>query len=150
VPRHPQPWPGSDRSHGSGHHTAQAQDRARYLCVHEQLDDEEYFVLDYAEDEFGAFALLAWLGSERHQPARAAAAVERLLERGLVSIEESYDFNPDQPRTLGREEALAAIRDPRKWRDWRVEPVEPAERHYSVVMTERGRAAWEAAQPRGG
>ena len=81
---------------------------------------------------------------------RAAAAVERLLARELVEIEESYDFNPDPPRTLGREEALRAIRDPRKWRDARVEPFETAERYYTVVVTARGRAAWEAARPRSG
>ena len=113
----------------------------------EELDSDEYLVLDYAVEEFGSFTLLAWLGSRIHQPTRAAAAVERLLQRGLVEIEESYDFNLDPPRVLARDEALRVIADPRQWRDLRAEPVEPAERYYLVVPTAKGRAAWEGARP---
>jgi hypothetical protein len=116
--------------------------------VREELDSEEYVVLDHAVEDFGAFTLLAWLGSSRHQPGRAAAVVERLLERGLVEVEESFDFDLDRPRILVREEALSAIGDWRKWRDPRVEPFEPGERYYAVVATDRGRAAWEGARPR--
>ena len=111
----------------------------------DEFDPDERFVLADAVEDFGAFTLLAWLGSPQHQPRRAADAVERLLERGLVAIEKSYDFNPGQPRTLSREEALRAIGDARKWRDPKSEPFEPDERYYVVVPTEKGRA-WERAR----
>jgi len=73
--------------------------------------------------------------------------IERLLERGLVEIAESYDFNPNQPRVLARDEALSVIADPRQWRDLRADPVEPEERYYLVVPTPKGEAAWEGARP---
>lgn len=50
------------------------------------LSDEEFYVLDCAAEEFGAYVLLAWLGTTDHQPARAAAVVERLLDRGLIEV----------------------------------------------------------------
>jgi hypothetical protein len=83
----------------------------------EELTPEELFILaDAAEWGGGTFAYLAWLGSNgaKHQPERAAELVERLLSRGLVEIEE---YTTEESQILSREQALAAIREPRKWRD---------------------------------
>jgi hypothetical protein len=111
----------------------------------EDLTPEEAHVLDYAGDEFGAFTLLAWLGSNEHQPERAAAIAERLLERGLVEIEEHRPSerrrSPKRPRELhilSRDEALRAIRDPRKWRDPEEEPFRDGEPYYEAHATEAG------------
>jgi hypothetical protein len=107
------------------------------------LSDEEFYVLDCAAEEFGAFVLLAWLGTAEHQPARAAAIVERLLDRGLVDVAASHDFNPEPARVLAHEEALRAIHDQQKWRDARIEPFANAETYYVVYLSADGQAAWE-------
>jgi len=53
-----------------------------------RLTDAEYFVLDDAADDFGAFTRIAWLGSGERQPLRAAEVVDALLNRSLLEIEE--------------------------------------------------------------
>src|SRR5438270_12358546 len=106
------------------------------------LTTQERHVLDLAGDDFGAFTLLAWLGSDEHQPERAAATVERLFERGLVEIAEDSD-NHGPPRVLSSEEALHAVRDKRKWRDPQQEPFEQGEHYYLVRATPAGYSVLE-------
>jgi|SRR5215213_7038338 len=103
------------------------------------LTPEEAYVLDYAGDESGAFALLAWLGSDTRQPEKAATVVERLLDEGLVEIEEHREQRPDS-RILSRDDALRAIRDPRKWRDFEREPFVEGELCYEARATRAGLA----------
>jgi hypothetical protein len=61
---------------------------------------------------------------------------------GLVEVRETSD---EQARHhgLSPDEALRAIDDPRKWRDWRVEPFPRDEPYYLVVATAAGRSVWE-------
>jgi len=83
----------------------------------EVLTHDERYLLDLAADHFGAFTLLAWLGTRDHQPERAAAIVEQLLTRGLVEVTERSDAPDDRGRILAPPEALHAVRDSSKWRD---------------------------------
>lgn len=111
----------------------------------QELTPEDTYVLDHAGDQFGAFTLLAWLGSNEHQPEKAAAIVERLLDRGLVEIEEHRPSErqpspkrPRQPHILSRDDALRAIRDWRKWRDPDKEPFLDGEPYYEAHATQEG------------
>jgi hypothetical protein len=113
----------------------------------DELTPGEERVLGFAGDYAGAFTLLSWLGSNERQPEEAAATVERLLDRGLVEIEEHRPSerrgSPKRPvarHILDREGALRAIHDPRKWRDPESDPFRNGETYYEAHATEAGLA----------
>lgn len=107
-----------------------------------RLTDDEFYVLDCAVEYDGPLVLLAWLGTDEHQSDRAAEIVRNFLAAGLVQIAASSDESPRQG-DLSTEEALRALADPRKWRDWRVEPFTRSETYYMVVATPAGQSVWE-------
>jgi hypothetical protein len=89
------------------------------------LTDDEFAVLHWFDENQWDTESLAGLRPLAREPharrvnperlARLRAAVEGLLQHGLVEVRQTRDFNPNEPQTLAPLEAARVLREDDAW-----------------------------------